>query len=124
MTTQRDDPARNEPETREHVLDRVAAETPSIESPTAVDPSTRRSFGLKQSATIFGGAVVGYLVTFLIVGVVVGWGAAALAGLAGALIVGMIVPLVTATGEDGRIARRVARREGPQPAPDETSRDR
>jgi hypothetical protein len=44
--------------------------------------------------------------------------------LAGALIVGILAALISATGEDGRIARGVARREGPQPAPDETSRER
>ena len=124
MTTQRDEPARSEPETREHVLERVAEETPSIEPPTAVDPSTRRGFTLRLLVTMFGAAVIGYLVTFLIAGLAIGWGAAALAGLAGALIVGILAALISATGEDGRIARGVARREGPQPAPDETSRER
>lgn len=124
MTTQPDEPAQGHPETREEVLERVAAETPSIASPTAADPSTRRGFTLRLLTTIGAAAVLGYLVTFVVVGLIAGWGPAALAGLVGALVAGMITPLLTASDEDGTIAQGVARREGPQPAPDETSRDR
>jgi hypothetical protein len=124
MTTQRDEPAHPHYESREEVLERVARESPAIESPAAKDPSTRRGFTRYLLFALFGGAVLGYAVTFVVTGFAVGWGPAVQWGFAGALIVGVLAALLTATDEDGRIARRVGRREGPQPAPDETSSGR
>jgi hypothetical protein len=124
VTTQRNEPARSQPETREEVLRRVADEMPAAETPTTQDPSTRGGFTVRLLFALFAGAAAGYAVAFVVVGVLVDWGPAVQWGFAGALIVGVLTALLTATDEDGRIARRVGRREGPQPAPDETSRDR
>jgi hypothetical protein len=55
-------------------------------------------------------AVIGYVVTFLVVGPIRGWEPAAHAGFAGALVLSVLAALVLSAGEDGRIARWVAAR--------------
>jgi hypothetical protein len=115
-TPYRDEPARPNTEPREEVLRRVEREQEEAlrRTPSDLDrdPSTRSGFGVLLLLVLVAAGAVGYLVTFVVVGVLRGWEPAFHSGFAGALVLAVLAALVFAGGEDGRVARWVEARRG------------
>ncbi|MCC6830560.1 MAG: hypothetical protein IT200_04370 [Thermoleophilia bacterium] len=113
MSTSRHEPARPNVESHEETLHRVEEEQHEVMDrggrDLERDPSTRAGFTWLLVGTVAAALVVGYLVTFLVVGPISGWATAVNAGFAGALVLAVIAALLLAEGEDGRIARWVGR---------------
>lgn len=113
MTTPyRDEPARPKvEEDREELLERVRVEQEEVLASGGRDldrdPSTRRGFTRLLLGVLATGAIAGYAITLVVVGVLRGWEQGVQAGFAGALVLAVISALLLAEGEDGRIARWV-----------------
>jgi hypothetical protein len=88
---------------RDYVYDKGQEQDPE---PPRADPSTREGFSSAILVLPLMVAAVAFLSAFLITGIGWGWDRAPLVGAAAALVAGVIVGLLLADREDGRLARR------------------
>jgi|GEM_PF-4382039 len=121
--TWRDEPAGGgHIETREEVLARVEGETKARqdgEMTGAADPSTRRGVTRRTVMIAIGAAVLGYILTALIVGITNSWGVGLGSGFAGAIIAAVLATFLFLEREDGRVADQTAGYTGSRTAPDQ-----
>jgi hypothetical protein len=120
--TWRDEPAGGgHAETREEVLARVEAEKrerTDDEMTVRADPSTRRGVTRKTAMILITAAVLGYLLTALVVGIFNSWGVGFGSGFAGALVAAVLASFLFLQREDGKVAEETTAY-----APERTSPD-